>query len=479
MTKSSILLFLVGVAVFAAVVLIFRWLLRASRSPTGPERIVALILALIVIESSLYANQEVVPTGPFHLQAGSLSFRLYDVLIPLALIARFVARPPIRRSPLQVSLWCAFLAWVLLEGIEGSMAGNPKDFVTYEAKLIIYLGMFVLVAAVPAHRWLESRALRRVVVMSSVNATFLIVATEAHLAINLKLPLVPLTEFGVLGTDTATIFATFGIIALAVGMCSDHGRLRAFLVALPLLAAPLVCGQRAALLGLAGAAIVLVVAMPFAWRNIRVTGSEMGLVLIAAAGIVTALLVINALTGSAHVSIPLVAKIQETFNSRGKELSGDDRVNQWAQARALIAKRPWFGWGLGKTYDYYSPGFYEFMNTDLTHNIVLDLLLRSGVVGLLLFLTAAVTSIRDLLLSWLREVDARLAALALACAAAFTGLLVKGMFESIFEKYRLALLMGGLIGMSVSFACARLEARASERKTWSIEPDLLPGMARR
>jgi hypothetical protein len=32
------------------------------------------------------------------------------------------------------------------------------------------------------------------------------------------------------------------------------------------------------------------------------------------------------------------------------------------------------------------------------------------------------------------------------------------MFESIFEKYRLALLMGGLIGLSISFARERFEA---------------------
>jgi O-antigen ligase len=475
MSSSPITLFLEGLAGIAVVGLIFRWMVRTSRSPTGPERIVALLLALLVIDAGLYENPDAVPTGLFHLQAGSLSFRLFDVLIPLAIIARLVARPPVRRSPLQVSLWGAFLVWTALEGIEGLMAGNSKDFVSYEAKLIIYLGMFALVAAVPARRWLESRALRGVIVMSSVFAAFLLIATEGHLVINANLPGVPLAEFGVLGTDAATIFATFGIITLAVGICSDRGRLGILVVALPLLAAPLVSGQRAALLGLLTSVVVLVVALPFASRHIRVTGSEIGIVLAAAVGIVTALLVINALSDSSSVSLPLTHQIQETFSSRGKQLSGDDRINQWAQARALIARRPWFGWGLGKEYEYYSPGFYEFMNTELTHNIVLDLLLRTGVVGLLLFLIAAVTSIRDSIVAWLRELDGRVAALALGCAAAFTGLLVKGQFESIFEKYRLAVLMGGLIGMSVSFAAARLEATAAERKARSFEAGALRG----
>jgi O-antigen ligase len=480
MTKTApIILFLGGLGAIVVVGLIFRWLVRTSRSPTGPERIVALLLALLVIETSLYQNPDLVPSGLFHAKAGPLSFRIFDVLVPLAIIARFVAQPPARRSPVQVSLWVAFLVWILAEGILGVMGGNPKDAVTYEAKLIIYLGMFVLVAAVPARRWLESRALRRVIVMSSVLAAFLLIASGAHLSINLNLPLVPLVEFGVLGTDAATIFATLGIITLAVGMCSDADRLRALVVALPMLGAPLACGQRAAIIGLGTGVFALVVAAPFALRHIRVTGSEIGIVLVASAGIVTALLVLDAVTGSSHVSLPLAQHIQETFESRGKQLSGEDRINQWAQARPLIASRPWFGWGLGKEYDYYDAGFHEFTSTDLTHNIALDLLLRTGVVGLLLFLAAAVTSARDSIVTWLHEVDARIAALALGCAAAFTGLIVKGMFESIFEKYRLALLMGGLIGMSISFAAARLEASASEREARFLEADVLRGMVRR
>lgn len=462
-----------------AVGLLFRWLVRVNRRPRGAELVVALMLALIVIDSALYENQDTAPSGLFHPHVGSLSFRLLDGLVILALAARFVARPPARRVPTQTLLWGALLLWLLAEGVIGLLAHNPKDLVTYEAKAVIYLGMFVLVAAVPPRRWLESAAIRRVVVMSSVIAAVLIATFQANLSLSANLPLIPLSTLGVLGTDAATIFATLGIITLAVALYSERSRVRMLATSLPLLAAPLVSGQRAAIVGLAASLVVLAIAVPFGRHKIRVTGVELGVLCAGAVGAIAALVVIVALSGGAHISIPLVNQLQETFNSRGKQLSASDRVNQWAQARALIAARPWFGWGLGNTYQYYSPGIFQFVITNLTHNIALDLLVRTGVVGLALFLMAASLSIRDSLVAWFRETDARIAALIIASCATFFGLITKGMFESLFEKYRLALLMGGLIGLSVSFATELLHAHDTVREPLPLHGEVPVGAGAR
>lgn len=455
MNASPILLLLGAVAAVLVVGLLLAWLVRASRSLAGQELVVSLLIAVLVIDASLYENQDSVPNGLFHPHLGGLSFRIFDVLVPLALLARVIARPAPRRLPVQTLFWSAFLVWVLFAAIEGAMDGNPKDLLTYEAKVIIYVGAFVLVSAVPARRWPESRPMRRVVLMSSALAAFLLVATEAHVKLNLNLPLIPLSAFGVMGTDAATIFATLGVVTLAVGVCSERDRLRTLIVALPLLAAPLVAGQRAALVGLGASLAVLAVAAYVGRTRIRVTGSEVGIIAAVALAVFTAVVVTDEM-GSSKASLPFAQQIQATFGSRGKQLSASDRINQWTQARALIASRPWFGWGLGKTYEYYSPGFYQFMSTDLTHNIALDLLVRTGIVGLALFLLAVATSVRDSIRAVVSEVDARVAAFAMACVAAFIGLFAKGMFESIFEKYRLAVLLGVLVGVSVSFAAERL-----------------------
>ncbi len=462
MNASPIILLLGAVVAVLVVGLLFAWLVRASRTLAGRELIVSLLVALLVIDASLYENQNVVPNGLFHPHAGGLSFRIFDVLIPLALVARVVARPAPSPGPAQTLFWGAFLIWVLFAAIEGVMGGNPKDSLTFEAKVIIYLGTFVLVSAVPARRWPESRPMRRVVLISSALAAFLLVATEAHVQLNLNLPLAPLSGFGVMGTDAATIFATLGVITLAVGVCSERDRLRTLIVALPLLAAPLVAGQRAALVGLAVSLAALAVAGAFGRRWIRVKAAEVGIMMAVVLAVFTAVIVIDAM-GSSKAPFPFVQQIQATFGSQGKQLSASDRINQWTQARALIARRPWFGWGLGETYQYYSPGFYQFMTTDLTHNIALDLLVRTGIVGLALFLLAVASSVWDCIRAAVGAVDGRVAAFAIACGACVVGLFAKGMFESIFEKYRLAVLLGVLAGASVSFAAERLKAAESVR----------------
>src|SRR5687768_2264384 len=99
------------------------------------------------------------------------------------------------------------------------------------------------------------------------------------------------------------------------------------------------------------------------------------------------------------------------------------------------------------TYTYFEPGPYQFVTTDLTHNLIGDLLRRTGLVGVVRFVAAVAFSGRDGLKAWRYHVDARAAGLALGCVAALAGILAKGMVESLFEKYRLATLMGLLFGI--------------------------------
>jgi hypothetical protein len=98
----------------------------------------------------------------------------------------------------------------------------------------------------------------------------------------------------------------------------------------------------------------------------------------------------------------------------------------------------------------------------MTHNIFGDLVLRSGLVGLGLFLLALVTTAAAAARGWSWHESDRAAALALAGGAVVAGLIAKGMVESIFEKYRLAVLLGLGIGVMIS-AGLPAEARAAVR----------------
>lgn len=455
MTSDPAILLLAALAAAVLLGAVFAWLVRIARHPLGAERTVALLLGLLVLETALYSDQSLIPVGLFHPEAGGLSFRLFDILIPLALAARIATGGRIRTVPVQALLWSAFLLWLACAAIQGLLIGNPGGLVAFHAKAIIYLGVFPLVAAVAPERWVESPALRRVVVASSIAAAVLLITSQAHLALDVGLPLLPLSGFGPLGSDAASLFAVLGLGALIVGLCSDRGRLGAFAVAVPLLGAPLAAGQRAAMVGLAASFGLALALLALRWQRIRVMPAEVGLCVLAAGALVCVLVLASLLGGGTEVRLPLQNEIQQAFTSRGKQLSEQDRINQWRQVRDLIAEQPWTGWGLGKEYDYYSPGFFAFMRTDITHNIAFDLLLRTGIAGLLLFAAALAASLRDALAVWFTALDARVAAIGLACGTALVGLFTKGMFESLLEKYRLAILIGGLVGVSASIALTR------------------------
>ena len=89
-------------------------------------------------------------------------------------------------------------------------------------------------------------------------------------------------------------------------------------------------------------------------------------------------------------------------------------------------ERPVYGTGLGYEYVFWDQGYFVFKPTDLTHNIFGDLLLRSGAVGLALFLLAfGMTSVALARAWWTQRVD-RAAAFALGVGAAVAGLVGKG-----------------------------------------------------
>jgi O-antigen ligase len=210
-----------------------------------------------------------------------------------------------------------------------------------------------------------------------------------------------------------------------------------------------VADQRAAFIALALSLATVVAGMLLSRRRVHVTPTE-GALAIAA---VTAILLVSAipgLVGDQPVKLPLQDELTTTFTSYEEVLTTRDRLNQWSSAGPLIEERPVLGWGLGKEYTYYDPGHLVFKQIDLTHNIFGDLLLRAGGVGLALFLLALGFAAIGLLRAWWTQGDDRAAAFALGTGAVVAGLLGKGMAESLFEKYRLAVMLGLGIGVMIA-----------------------------
>ena len=87
------------------------------------------------------------------------------------------------------------------------------------------------------------------------------------------------------------------------------------------------------------------------------------------------------------------------------------------------------------------------MTIAYAHNIVLDLWLRLGLIGLVLFVVAFAASLIDGIKVWRRHTDPKTAALALALVAVLCGLIATAFLEPFLDEYRLATLFGVSLGM--------------------------------
>jgi hypothetical protein len=429
---------------------------------------VLVIFGLVVIESWIYPNQSLITAGFFHpvLLGGGLSFRLPDILVPVALAARlFGSRRPLRLQAAAI-WWLAFLAWLTAAAVVGIENGNSAQLAFFEAKAVVYIGFFLLVAGVPAAEFVHSRAFRRFLYGAGAMAAAGILLNQLHLNLSLALPGLEIGGLGPMGADAATIFLALGLIAAAIAVCSEQGRAPLFIASLPLVFASLVAQQRAALLAMAVALVLFAAALALGWKRVRSTPTEIFLGASSFALLLLIPVLATAVFQPRNQTVPFLGTVNAAFDTQAKRLSAQDRLNQWRTARHLIAASPIIGSGLGFTYQYWDPGFKVFVTSNLTHNIGLDLLMRVGAIGLGLFLIAVLITLFDGLIAWLKQPDPLVASFALACFCALAGLLAKGMVESIFEKYRLTVLLGFLVG-GLAATTLRETARAQAHENES------------
>jgi O-antigen ligase len=256
-----------------------------------------------------------------------------------------------------------------------------------------------------------------------------------------------------MGTDSAVLFAVIGIIGLLLELTKKRRSLVNLAATVPLLLAPFFAFQRAVLL-LLGAAVVFVLVVCLgrtARKRLRVRVGEILITALAVVGVVLGVSVIPAITAQKPVTAPFASTIGRnldlTLNSGAKLESAQARLNKWHVAFGDARQHPILGQGLGFTYTYYVPGPNQFVTTDLTENIGLDLLLRTGVIGLTLFLVALVMSLVNGFAAWRLHPDRMAAVLALGLVAVVIGMVAQGQVESIFENYRIATLLGLTLGL--------------------------------
>jgi O-antigen ligase len=404
------------------------------------------LLGLLVVETVLYDPIDV-PYGLFHLHAGGFQFRTLDLLILLAIVARLTTRVS---RPLDATTfaWVLFGVWLTYEAVAGIRNGNPSSYVQYEYKTVLYLGVAYAAGTARLDRPQDQAAVRAFLTMCGGLAGLLLVTRLGHVDVAVHLPGLTGAAFGGISAISSTLFPMLGVFALATFLCTEPARYSLLVSALILFGTAVSPGQRASPLDLSVSLVAFLLITPFGFRHLRVTPVQFG---IGALSVIFALgfawFTRAAVTGV--TSIPFSAQVNVILNGHVKHLSAEDRINQLKVARGLIGQHPIIGWGLGKTFEYYEVGLKQLIPTYLSHNILTDLLVRTGVVGLVLFLAAFSLTLNDGLRMWRSgSITPGEAAVALATISILAGWFAHGMVESLFEHVRLtpaAFLFVGLL----------------------------------
>lgn len=456
---------------WVALVLGFLALERRGRTVT----VVMIVLAVVLVDVTLYPSPNDVTGGLLNPSVGGFAVSLVDGVIAAGLVARLLGGRAFTTTMATV-WWLAFAAWWGVVGIAGLVNGAELAEVLYQGRSILYVGLIVLAASVPPRDYLGRRGLIVIVIPAAFIAATCVLMTMAGVEVDLPLPGLPGAQWGRIGADAASVLAALGAITLAVASVRKQRRAPLLAAAGVLMVSAVFATQRAALLGVLLTGVILVVA----WltpsgrerRELRSREGIVALMCVAAALLVGTIALTTA--DRFNSRLPGVEAVDATFNRQGKAASADARVAQWEVAEDLIAEEPLLGRGLGFVYDYYSPGPRVTVVTTLTHNIGLDVLLRAGIVGLGLLIGAIVLSLAEGLSVWRRSADDAVAALALGCTSVLMALLLKGMVESVFEKYRLMVLMCIVIGVVSGAFTATVRSAAETRRLRMPGPGARP-----
>ncbi len=151
-------------------------------------------------------------------------------------------------------------------------------------------------------------------------------------------------------------------------------------------------------------------------------------------------------------SLPILLFFSETILtalSRSGDISeittGTGRSYIWSVVVQLIAERPWFGWGYGSTL-FILPEYSGDIRhiAPHAHNMILQILVKTGIVGLILFAVASLIRLHD---AWRARNRTVLSMMAFVC---LNGLTEASAFAGVANSATLALLIAIAVPLGTS-----------------------------
>lgn len=451
------------VVAYAAVAaaLLLSWFVSLERRDRH-EVVFGVVVGILLLEVVVSGSQQEVPTGIFRLPfpvGGGL--RTPDVLIPLALLARITTTDISRRVTATGLVWAAFVAWYAMAGVAGLLRGNPWEQVLFQGRAVLYLGGgYALAAGLRPDVLVGSRVIRTWSVVVGLVALTVLGVGVAVGGIAVSLPGLSLQEAGRLNPDAALMLPILGVVFLLVEASRWHRSLLVAVLAVLLVFAPLTDTRAGGILIMTAAFGLLTLPMLGSTWKRRIHATPTEALLFAGALAVVAIPAVAALASTG--SFDPVGNVNEALFSESQTNTTEDRFELWRDARDDIRGNPVLGSGLGILHRL--PKAWPLQDTETTaHNLFIDVTARSGLVGIGLFLTALGLTLRDALRAWRLHPNDQVAALAIACWVGILTYLAKAMVSSPFEKFRLAVTFGVLVG--VVTAVTRSLAPVTRRST--------------
>ncbi|MEM7271503.1 MAG: O-antigen ligase family protein [Actinomycetota bacterium] len=425
---------IVGLAAFIGLTAYFISL--ENRGDT--HRTFLILMTVLLVEATLAGHAANTPTGILRPTIAGQDFRPPDLIILPAVLARLLGGTR-RRFPMEQLYLFAYLGWYAFGIIPGIANGFQLQQALFQGKSVFYLAGGMLIASGADLRKLADQLGRwgqwlAVIVVATT------IFQLADISIRIDTPVQRINRLLQLGNDSITLYSSIGLVILAIEAHREHPRLRQSLAGVVMVLAPLGGSQRASYLAVAMAISVIGILLftPTFARRRTVTPVQIGLVGAAIAG-----LMIAALAVGPGRSV-LTNRVDDAFGGEQEINSALERFELADQAISRIEERPVLGWGLGVTVNRTARG--RTINTS-AHNFILDITMRAGVVGLVMFTLVIASIIRRGLIRWRDEPDNLVAGLKVGAVIAIAVFLAKGLVEPAVDKYRLVLTAATAFGL--------------------------------
>lgn len=428
-----LIVLLLGAAVLASGLLAWFLVLESSDRRHTIFNVVALTF---IVEAIVTPEVASVPVGLLRPEFFGQDFRPPDFLLFAAIAARLLAGRWGRIGPVGLA-WAPFFTLYFTGVVIGLMVGLEFEQVLFQGKVLLYiLGGLVVASGVDIDRVYDSIGTLGLVLAPLLPVGLIVSLSDLEIVLNT--PVQDFPALGMLSHDSVTLLVVIGGAVIITEAVRTPPRWYVATAGIALLLVPVTRDQRGSYLTLAAvvATLAVLALVDQTWkRRSSVSGAQIALI--------AAVLVGAGTIGLASGTPSEI--VQEAFGGQGNEESAKERVRLYEESINLAQERPIFGYGVGAEVETTRVNSGADLQTT-AHNLVLDIWLRIGFVGVGFLMIALGVTAFTAGKVWQGPAPNQVAAIAIAGLLGLLGWLAKALVEPALDKFRLTLLLGFALG---------------------------------